>query len=180
MQPAFFRFSIALFALLFSKGALATANFPSILKARYNISTDIELMCTLCHETPRGGPKSVKQPFGITLMNRGLVAYDINGLVRILTEMEAIEPDSDGDLVGDISELKRGTDPNVNDITGEAAELPRYGWYCSTPRGGAPLSATGGVWPTALLLCAWCIRRSSAQHARSLKAALSRNPRPER
>jgi hypothetical protein len=123
-------------------------------------------MCTYCHQDLNGGPRTVSQPFGKTLMKHGLTKYDAAGLARILTAMEASgDDDSDGDLVSDIAELRAGTDPNVNDITGEAPQQRRYGLYCSTPRGGAPLSATGWVWPTALLLFAWRIRRSSARRA---------------
>jgi hypothetical protein len=166
MQRVVFRLSILLFVALFSKGALATADFPDDLKARFNIATDASQMCTYCHANLNGGRETVSQPFGRTLMKHGLTKNDREGLVRILTAMEASgDDDSDEDLVGDIAELRAGTDPNVNDITGEGPEQRRYGFYCSTPRGGAPLSATGWVWPTALLLCAWRIRGSSARRA---------------
>jgi hypothetical protein len=162
MRRVFFRLAIVLFTGLFSKGAGATPDFPLILKSRFNIATDPVLMCTLCHRNQSGGRDSVEQPFGITLMEHGLTSFDGAGLERILTEMEANGDDSDDDLVGDIAELKAGTDPNVNDITGKAGERARHGCYCSTPGGGAPRSPVGGPWLTALLICAWRIRRSAA------------------
>jgi hypothetical protein len=163
MRRVFFRLSVVLFAMLFSKGARATPDFPLILRSRFNIATDPALMCTLCHRSAIGGAGMVTKPFGITLMKHGLMAFDSAGFSRILTEMETNGDDSDGDGVGDIAELKAGTDPNVNDVTGEAGEQPRYGCFCNTPRGGAHRSTTGGPWLTALLFCAWRVRSSSAQ-----------------
>jgi hypothetical protein len=176
MNRVFFRLSIALFAVLFSKRALATPDFPDVLKARFNIPTDASQMCTLCHQTLSGGPTTATQPFGVTLVKYGLMKFDVAGLGRILTEMETSgEDDSDGDLVGDIAELRAGTNPNVNDATGETVEQPRYGCYCSTPRGGtAPRSTTGGPCLSVLLLCAWFVRTALAQRCAKRLRRLSR------
>jgi len=131
----------------------------------FKIATDASQMCTFCHRSLSGGPMSVSKPFGLTLMKYGLTPYGPAALIRILAEMEANGDDSDGDLAGDIVELRAGTDPNVNDITGEAFEQPRHGFYCSTPCRGAPVS-TGGAWLTVFLLCAWRIRRSAYERRR--------------
>ena len=88
----------------------------------------------LCHLYLQGGLGTVVKPFGLELMTRGLTGS--NGeevLPGLLDDMENEDPpsDVDGDGVGDIDELRDGTDPNV---AGSTLEPPKYGCLSTTPR----------------------------------------------
>jgi MYXO-CTERM domain-containing protein len=122
-----------LVALLLVHTAAANPKYPAIV---YNeLGLDVAPACTLCHRDNLGGLGTVEKPFGLELMDRGLTAT--NGedvLPGLLDDMEADEVDSDGDKVGDIAELKEGTDPNV---AGSTLSPPKYGCL-STASGTAP------------------------------------------
>jgi MYXO-CTERM domain-containing protein len=124
-------------ALLFVHTAAANPKYPAIV---YNeLGLDVAPACTLCHRDNLGGLGTVEKPFGLELMDRGLTATNgADELPGLLDDMETDEVDSDGDGVGDIAELKDGTDPNV---AGSTLSPPKYG--C--------LSTTSGTVPAALL-----------------------------
>ena len=133
---AAFTFSIAL-----SIDANATENFPP------DVQSDLALKgapdCSLCHTSgDQGGKGTVNTPFGKSVRAHGLVEYDDAALKTALAAMAADGTDSDGDCVGDIAELKAGTNPDVADNSttqtcdagagngasaGPSFEEPRYG-----------------------------------------------------
>ncbi len=116
--------------LLFLRTAAANPIFPGEI---YNhLGLDVAPQCTICHRDNLGGLKTVEKPFGLELMSRGLTGDSSLGeLDTLLDEVEADEVDSDGDGVGDIQELKDGTDPNV---AGSTLEPPEYGCLNTAPR----------------------------------------------
>ena len=129
-----------LVALLLVHTAAANPKYPAIV---YNeLGLDVAPACTLCHRDNLGGLGTVEKPFGLELMDRGLSGTNGESeLPGLLDDMETDDVDSDGDGVGDIAELKDGTDPNV---AGSTLSPPKYG--C--------LSTASGAAPTALLALA--------------------------
>jgi hypothetical protein len=109
-------FKIALFVASFAsiagvRGvANATPNFPAAIADHLNLQREPD--CTLCHVgTPGRG--TVTTPFGVSMRDRGLMAFDESTLDTALDALDAEKKDSDGDGIPDITELKAGTDPNV-------------------------------------------------------------------
>jgi len=108
--------------LLAPTRAWATSGFPS------DIATDLNApsvpSCALCHATAAGGGP-VTQPFGQSMVARGLRAGNPGSLSTALQALEAEGTDSDGDGLGDIEELRMGLDPNFGGDAGSAA--PEFG-----------------------------------------------------
>ena len=136
MARSMLRWSVVLGVCLSSVNAFASERFPLIMREQLKLSADP--LCTICHDTLIGGKDSVKTAFGKTAMTKySLRQLDFEGLKAVLTKMEADGVDSDGDKIGDIAELRAGTDPN--DGPGiSASEDPRYGLYCSASPQRAP------------------------------------------
>jgi len=108
--------------LLGSRQAAATSGFPNQIKSE--LSMPSVPSCALCHATPAGGGP-VTQPFGQSMVARGLRAGDGASLSTALQALEAEGTDSDGDGLGDIEELRMGLDPN---FSGDANSVPpQYG-----------------------------------------------------
>lgn len=105
------RFAFAL-VLALPFAARASESYPSRIRSDLGLSYTPQ--CTLCHRTNSGGRGTVTTPFGKTTMSPyGLGAGSTSKLDSVLQQMEADGVDSDGDGVGDIAELRAGTDPNV-------------------------------------------------------------------
>lgn len=95
--------------------------------------------CTICHLDNNGEKGTVVKPFGIWMYDHGLRGDATEQqLGDLLDQNEDEKVDSDLDGVGDIDELRAGTDPNV---AGNTLEPPQYG--C--------LSTTSSTAPAALL-----------------------------
>jgi hypothetical protein len=160
--------------LLASSAALASDPFPGVIATTLSLSK--APACTLCHASDAGGKGTVVQPFGRKMMGYGLMSGDTQNLVSILNKMRDTHDDTDQDGVSDIDELKAGTDPNINDITGQPPEdypPPVYGCRVSWAQYRAP----GPVerWSTAGLVLAgamWMRRRTAR---RSLGHATERD-----
>jgi len=156
--------ALALAALLLGVAAPAgaTSTFPARIVAELDLRA--EPACSLCHEgaTARG---TVTTPFGTSLRERGLLAYDEQSLVNALMALEGEGTDSDGDGVGDIEELRQGADPNLVE-GGEALIVPEYG--CSAgPRGGrGPGAGSSAGAVLALAALARRLASNSARHGR--------------
>lgn len=114
--------------LLVAAMAFATTNFPSALEA--DLSMPCQAACTVCHTTNSGGSGTVTQPFGVAMVDRGLVPDDTTSLSDALARLETDGVDSDGDGTPDVDALRQGIDPNTGtDFCG--AVLPRYGCFGS-------------------------------------------------
>jgi hypothetical protein len=83
--------------------------------------------CTICHRDALGGRGTVIKPFGLAMIENGLVFQDTDALARALAALKASGVDSDGDGVTDIDELSAGHDPNVSGPAALCVSLPRYG-----------------------------------------------------
>lgn len=95
--------------------------------------------CTVCHATNAGGGGTVTQPFGVALVDAGLLANDTPSLEAAVATLEADGTDSDEDGTPDIDELAAGEDPNGGPAfcaDGQELVTPRYGCF-SGDAGGA-------------------------------------------
>ena len=144
---------IALCALLVSRPVWASDPFDKGMKDELEL-TSTGLLCLLCHESLIGGLNTVNKPFGMSARRLGLEKTDVEKLKQVLRQMEASRVDSDCDGVGDIAEIRSGSDPNSGETDAACAtamEAPRYGCHCrlatpSTQRAawsGAPLCSAG-------------------------------------
>jgi hypothetical protein len=115
-------------ALLVSRAALATPDFPGVIQQQLNLST--QPPCTICHQTDAGGFGTATKPFALYLKSRGLAPFDEQSLITALAAAEAEHHDSNGNGVPDIDELKAGHDPNAG-----AGDTPQYG--CGASFAGA-------------------------------------------
>lgn len=100
------------------RAAHATPGFPGEIQTHLGLSAPPPSSCSLCHTTgSAGGRGTVNTPFGVSVRGHGCVAYDNASLDSALDAMDKDGTDSDGDKVPDVTELRNGTDPNVNDVT---------------------------------------------------------------
>ncbi|EYF06238.1 thrombospondin type 3 repeat-containing protein [Chondromyces apiculatus] len=139
--------------------ASATPNFPGVIAT--NLGLDAAPDCVLCHV---GATKvgTVTTPFGVSMLSRGLVAYDEGSLSLALQALDGEEKDSDGDGVTDLDELRSGEDPNVA-AGGTAPLAPEYGCSVASP-GSQSTPALGGTSALlALAALAAFVRRSASR-----------------
>lgn len=99
--------------LLLSAPALATATFPTVIQQHLSLARSPAQSCMLCHTNGITGPGTVNTPMGKALSSQGLLGNDEQSLRSALDALATAGTDSDGDGVGDVAELKAGTDPNV-------------------------------------------------------------------
>lgn len=121
--------------------AFATPDFPSAMEGA--VPMPCAPTCVVCHTTAAGGAGTITQPFGVAMVDRGLIAYDVASLEAALAAVEADGVDSDGDGTGDVAELAEGADPNgVADFC--AVPAPEYG--CFGTGSGAAVGVFGLLW----------------------------------
>ena len=120
--------------LLLLRPASAYTLFPGWIYEHLDLAAE-ELNappCTICHLDNNGEKGTVVKPFGIWMYDHGLRGDATKeALGDLLDENEQKGVDSDGDGVGDIDELRDGTDPNV---VGNTLEPPQYGCLSTAPR----------------------------------------------
>jgi hypothetical protein len=123
---------------LWSLPAGATASYPATIQSSLALSARPE--CTVCHTTSRGGPGTAKTAFAGTLKGLGLRGRgDRASLQAALQELMLSDPDTDGDGVTDVEELRLDRSPNEWDSPpGGGAGGPPLG-------GGGALSDMGGA-----------------------------------
>lgn len=93
--------------------AFATAEFPGAVQAHLSLAAPPPQSCGLCHTNGITGAGTVNTPIGRALRMNGLVANDTASLIAALDALEATGTDGDADGVGDVAELRAGTNPNV-------------------------------------------------------------------
>ena len=161
-------FALAIVAL--APPARASDPYPGIIQQQLKLSA--APLCTICHLTLIGGPMTVTKPFGRNLQQKyGLGSQDFAGLPKAIMDAQANGDDVDGDGVGDIAELIRGTDPNVPE-GGVAVEEPKFGCYCSLPSAAPPSAASAVAWWSGSVFSGLVmagLRRRGARRAREEK-----------
>lgn len=107
--------------------------------------------CSLCHLGGKTGGVTTVTPFVLSLKERG---FDGNGasLRMALVQLETDAVDTDGDGVGDVAELRAGTDP-ASPVPAAPSVEPSYG--CRVAAGAPEASAL----PLSGLALAWLARR---------------------
>ena len=133
--------SLFLAVLLFAVPAAASDFFPQGIHD--HLELDYTSQCTLCHRDLVGGMGTVTQPFGEMMRARGLTCCNLGTLENTLDALEGEGTDVDGDGVGDIQELRNGTNPNPEGIK----DPPEYGCIGS-------VAPTRSPWPGATLAAA--------------------------
>ncbi len=116
LHPSALAFALATFV---SATALASPSFPPAIVADLNITcrplqpagpNPNEPDCTLCHSSSSGGGVPT-EPFGIALVNLGLVRNDTTSLQAALAKMGTTSS-RPGETVSDIDTLKLCNNPN--------------------------------------------------------------------
>ena len=131
--------------------AHASSSFPPEIRSHLGLSYTPD--CSLCHANGQTGFGTVTTPFGTSMRSRGLVAQNLSSLDTALDALAAEQKDSDGDGVGDIDELKAGSDPNV--AGGGSFPPPTYGCFDVSGQPGSPLA----LLPVLLALLLLGVRR---------------------
>jgi hypothetical protein len=140
---------LAVAALSPAAPAAASATFPGALQQKLGLTSlpYPPLGCQLCHQTDAGGLKTATKPFGRAVQKDGAVAANVPSLTSALDALESAGTDSDRDGVGDIAELKAGTDPNVAESSNGMPE--------PTMTADVPLPQTGCSFTSAAPRDAW-------------------------
>jgi hypothetical protein len=160
MNRTSLRVSLALAVLSLAPTARASDPFADEIQRQLQLKE--RPLCTICHATLIGGIGTVNKPFGKNLQQKyGLILLDLPGLRSAIMQAEANNDDVDGDGVGDIAELRQGTDPNVAGEGGTVPDEVRHGCYCSAPRAATAPNAAGAVWLSGWALSLW--RRRAAR-----------------
>ncbi len=120
-------------ALFAARPAVASPTYPELLQKHYKM--DCAPPCTVCHRDRNGGLYTVDKPFGLTVYSLGLRGQSPNGLKEVERQLELTLPDSDGDHVPDVQELRDGTDPNSAANGSLCKEGPVYGCGAHVARG---------------------------------------------
>jgi len=109
----------------------ASPTYPGLIPGDVKALTGTDMPCTppctLCHRDLQGGRGTVVQPFGRSMIARGLTYQDPESLARALGELHANSVDSDGDGVPDITETSLGNDPNAVAGSSLCTQTPAYG-----------------------------------------------------
>ena len=106
-------FSIGLlaFATLLGPDARASESYPKTLERA--LGSPCPPDCTTCHTRRSGGELTANTPVGISMRRAGLECCDTSLLLDVVGRLETDGTDSDMDGVGDVEEMRAGTDPNA-------------------------------------------------------------------
>lgn len=148
-------------ASLLAPMAHASPEYPNVVRDTLDLPCPPQ--CVLCHTSNPGRAGNVRQGFAATV---GILRPDDPDTLRkLLRELEQAmpAPDTDGDGMPDVDELREGRDPNVSGEGDICALDVRYGCGARVePQ--SPLSPTGtGAALLGLLgLGLWIRRRHAA------------------
>lgn len=137
--------------------SLASPNYPDMIAEILEMSCAPP--CTICHIDNNGGVGTVTRTFGVAMRDAGLRAGGSNQLSGLLEELENDAIDSDGDGVGDVSELRADQNPSREDPHNLCTAEVQYGCLLQPP---TKASAQHAAWPLAVVLlsaCLWWRRR---------------------
>ena len=149
--------------LLGAASASASANYPGVVKSDLGLSSMPG--CELCHFNGQTGMGTVTTPVGKSLKARGMTVGNASSLSTALARLTSDKTDSDGDGVGDVDELKAGTDPNVANAAADGGPTPPPTGGLASPTYGC--AATPGELPFGTLLAlAWLAWRQGLRRVR--------------
>lgn len=124
--------------------AHARGSIPGAIKT--HVGLDAAPACTLCHSAPSGGSGTATKPFVLAMFDANFVVSDKNSVGPALDALESDGSDVDGDGVGDVQELRDGTDPNVADAVATSSSSGSSGAPQSgSSSGDESTSSSGGA-----------------------------------
>jgi uncharacterized protein (TIGR03382 family) len=143
-RPAF---AVLTTAVVCATAALSSSNYPG--EVSNHVGANTVPSCTACHTSNAGGAGTVTAAFGDAMVAQGLGGGgDVAGLTAALDALEAAGTDSDTGGVGDVAELRAGTNPNDGADDGDTGggggggDQVQYGFGCSaTTTPGATIAA---------------------------------------
>lgn len=159
--------ALGLALLAAARPAAASYEYPGRIKAKYGLA-DLPL-CTVCHATLNGGPNTVVQPFGVTMVGDYGLTSAPSDLEGFLDQLEGDAKDSDGDGSPDVVELRAGKNPSAAGDSG----VPTPGYGCFEV-GGTVAAAHA---PPRLASVAFAGLCAAALVARRRRCPLARPPR---
>jgi hypothetical protein len=160
---------IAVAAIAAPGSAFAKSQFPRAIER--DLALSYAPSCALCHYDGATGPGTVRTPFGLSAIARGLSASNSNSIDAAIAQMVVDKVDSDGDGVSDTDELKAGTDPNTAAPV-SAAEYPAGGCGASPRRTSTGRSTTTGL--VATLAAIWPFPLRSRRRRRGAQSGQGR------
>lgn len=129
---------LPLLVVAFALPAFATAEFPGAIQTHLSLAAPPAQSCALCHTNGITGAGTVNTPIGRALRMEGMVASDTASLIAALNALETAGTDSDMDGVGDVAELRAGTNPNVAQAPADAGMGGGAGGGAGGGGGGEP------------------------------------------
>lgn len=129
-------------ALAVAGAAHATPTFPAAIQGHLGLS--YEPPCSICHQDGITNSSTVTTPFGLAMRSKKLAPDNEASLVAALDALDAEGSDSDGDGVGDIAELRAGSDPNREGGESLLGPAPAYGCGARIA-GGDPVGWASGL-----------------------------------
>jgi MYXO-CTERM domain-containing protein len=167
-RPHFWLGSWVLVAIFLPRIASASDIFATTIQT--NLALGSRPPCVTCHDTEVGGANTANQPVGRKVRAYGLIGGDTETLAAILGKMRDAKDDSDIDGVSDIDEIKAGTNPNINDFTGEPPEdypPPVYGCHAGPASADHPRQGNWAAVAAVALGFFWL--RSRAGQGRAMR-----------
>jgi len=147
---------------VWASNAHAKDEFPGQIESDVP-GVNYQVPCAVCHIKGNTGGSTPITPFALSLRDRGL-SGDRTSLSVALSRLAADGTDSDGDGVGDIDELKAGTDPNSS-ANADIATVQAPGYGC----GGTAPHGEGGPGAAGALSLAWLLLRRRRSTARAFE-----------
>ena len=147
--PLTIRLALAGALLVAPRVARALPSFPD--EIAFDVGGDVSPACSVCHLGGKTAGITTVTPFVLALKQRGFEGRG-PGLRNALVQLETDGVDTDGDGVGDVAELRAGTDP-ASPVPLAPTGEPAYGCHVA---GGAPTAAAIPLFGLAL---AWLLRR---------------------
>lgn len=130
----------AVLLVLQPASAHANNNYRATVTTYLQMPED-SVPCATCHDDPGQGGEPRNRAFYVSLTNNGMTVGVFPSVTEALGKLESGNVDSDNDSVGDIAELKAGTNPN--DANSNPGPDEPAGGSGTGGSGGSPPSTAG-------------------------------------